>query len=126
MNSNIKTSGHVSGLIRSAFVLAASMVAVSTSIAAEPVDSPRIETVQFQDLSVSSREGIAQLYGRIHSAARRVCSVSGERDLARTVAATQCITKAESGAVSKLNLPALTAYYSAKKGHVLQTLASTR
>jgi UrcA family protein len=126
MNSNVKTRRHVSGLIRSAFVLAVSMVAVSSSLAAEPVDAPRTETVQFQDLSVSSREGIAQLYSRIHSAAQRVCSASGERDLGHTVAAMQCIRRAEWSAISKLNMPALTAYYGARKGHAQQTVASNR
>jgi UrcA family protein len=39
----------------------------------------RSETVKFQDLNVGTPAGVEALYGRIHSAAVRVCSPSGGR-----------------------------------------------
>lgn len=39
-------------------------------------DGVRTETVKFQDLNTDTAAGVQALYGRIHSAAQRVCSQS--------------------------------------------------
>jgi UrcA family protein len=66
-----------------------------------------------QDLNVDTPAGVETLFGRIHSAAERVCS---ETDPLARVAASKCARKAEAGTIEKLNLPLLTAYYRMKNG----------
>src|ERR1700689_1231254 len=107
MNSNIKT--------RIPFALATAMLltcmwGASSAFADEEV---RSERVKFQDLNVNTPEGVQALYGRIHSAAARVCSDS---DPILRQAAVSCAKKAEGDAIQKLSLPQLTAYYRIKTG----------
>jgi UrcA family protein len=119
MNSNIKT------LVPPALATAMLLTCVwgtSSAFADEPV---RSERVKFQDLNVNTQEGVQALYSRIHGAAKRVCS---ESDPVLRAAASACISKAEGGAIEKLNLPQLTAYYKVKTktGDHSQALLATR
>jgi UrcA family protein len=84
--------------------------------AAEAADSlsPPHKVVSFKDLNLTSAEGVALLYGRIRSAAVEVCGVGDQRELARVVAATDCIDKAVSRAIVAVNSPSLTNLYLAK------------
>jgi UrcA family protein len=105
MNSNIKT--------RIPFVLATAISltwvwGASNAFADEQV---RSERVKFQDLNVETPEGVQALYGRIHAAAKRVCS---ESDPVLRAGVSACISKADGNAIAKLNLPQLTAYYKIK------------
>jgi UrcA family protein len=82
----------------------------------------RSETVSFSDLNLSSQSGVEALYGRIHAAAKRVCAQpSGEWATPRS-----CMTKAESDAISKVNVPLLTAFYQNKTGTQPQTIIASR
>ena len=74
-------------------------------------DQVRSERVKFSDLNVDTPEGVQALYGRIHAAAKRVCS---ESDPVLKAAESACISKADGDAIAKLNLPQLTAYYKIK------------
>lgn len=125
MNSNIHTRSTVARVCPTAILLAFAF-AVSGAFAGEPSVQLRSETVRFGDLNVTSPAGVAALYTRIHAAAQRVCAVSGERDFARMSVSADCARKAESGAVQKLSLPALTAYYRIKTGGQVATLAAKR
>jgi UrcA family protein len=105
MNSNIKTR---IPLAVAAAMLLTCMWGASSAIADEQV---RSETVKFHDLNVDTPDGVRALYGRIHAAAKRVCS---ESDPALREAAGFCERKAEANAIGKLNLSQLTAYYKIK------------
>jgi UrcA family protein len=82
----------------------------------------RSETVKFADLNLGSAEGVAALYGRIHSAAKRVC----EQPAGELAAVRGCVTKTEAEAVGKVNVPSLTAFYQAKNGTPSKTIIATR
>jgi len=116
MKLNIKTRNR-------AFV-ACSLVACtlfSSAFAGEPV---RSETVKFHDVNVGTPAGVQLLYQRIHSAVRSVCSVDGERGLARAQSSATCAKETEAGVIKQLDLPALTAYYQIKIGVRPETLAA--
>jgi len=85
-------------------------------------DDARSETVKFSDLNLSSQAGVEALYGRIHAAARRVC----EQPAGELTAARKCMTKAESDAIGKVNVPLLTAFYQNKTGSHPQTITANR
>ena len=121
MNSNIKTPNPIA-LALSTVMLLACMWDASSAFAGEQV---RSETVKFQDLNVDTPEGIQALYGRIHAAAKRVCS---ESDPILLQAAGACARKAEANAIDKLNLSQLTAYYKVKSkaGDHTQPLIAAR
>jgi len=85
----------------------------------------RSEKVKFQDLNVETQEGVQALYGRIHAAARRVCSQS---DPVLREAENACARTAEANAIEKVNLSQLTAYYKikTKSGDHTQPLVAAR
>jgi UrcA family protein len=85
-------------------------------------DDSRSETVKFSDLNLSSQADVEALYGRIHAAARRVC----EQPAGELTAARKCMTKAESDAIGKVNVPLLTAFYQQKTGSHPQTITANR
>src|SRR5262252_5265212 len=99
MNSNVKTHN------RSTFGYAAAafLTCVLFAFNAQAADQIRSETVKFADLNLGSSAGVETLYERIQAAARRVCYQSNEDMRAYTV----CVTKAQSDAVGKVNLPLL-------------------
>jgi UrcA family protein len=119
MKSNVKTDRRARLVSRTAALVAFGLVA-SYAFAA---DQLRTETVKFQDLNVGTSAGVETLYGRIHSAAKRVCSEADRIDQAR---ASACAKKAEARAVGALNLPALTTYYQVKVGGFTQSLSANR
>jgi UrcA family protein len=96
---------------------------LSSSLAALPAAADSVEplkvTVKFGDLDVSKPQGAAALYGRIHSAAEKVCSPFDGRDLSRKMHLNACVHKAVADAVTEVNEPALLAVYSAKVGKTL-------
>jgi UrcA family protein len=119
MNSNIKT-GSRAPLAVSLAVVVACVLGVSNAFADDQV---RTETVNVQDVNVNSPAGVKALYGRIHSAAQRVCSESDHMLQGRARA---CAKRAEAQAVEKLNLPTLTAYYQIKTGNNTPALSASR
>jgi UrcA family protein len=113
MNSNIKTT-------LTAAIMLTSVIMVGSVFAADAVPS---EVVKFPELNLNSPAGVATLYKRIHSAALRVCSAGSTDALSRQHAYKECAQDAETRAVSKVNAPALTAYYQQKTGRLVATLA---
>lgn len=120
MNSNVQTMNGTFLAHFAALLLAAALV-TSTAFADEQV---RSETVKFGDLNVSTSAGAEALYGRIHAAAKRVCTLSN--DVWATYRMSPCIKSAEAKAIEKVNLPLLTAYYQSKTGGQPKALIATR
>ena len=118
MNSNIKTKDSTT----LAYAAAAWLVCALVAPNAHADDQPRAETVKFADLNLSSQAGVEALYGRIHAAARHVCDQPTEQP----AAVKACMTKAESQAIGKANVPLLTAYYEKKGGTHPLALAAKR
>jgi UrcA family protein len=119
MKSNVKTDRRTRLVLPTATLVAFGLVASS----AFADDQFRMETVKFQDLNVGTPAGVETLYGRIHSAAKRVCSEADRIEQAR---ASACAKKAEARAVGTLNLPTLTTYYQVKIGGFTQPLSANR
>jgi UrcA family protein len=119
MNPNIKTSTRLALAISTAMLLTC-VLALSSAFADEQV---RSETVKFHDLNVDTPAGVQALYGRIHSAAMRVCS---ETDPILKMAVAACATTAEANAIESLKLPQLTAYYKVKNGDRTAPLIASR
>jgi UrcA family protein len=86
-------------------------------------DSRRHVEVHFADLSLSTSEGVAALYQRLHSAAESVCNESGTKDLASVARVNACMRAATSAAVTQIDRPMLTLYYRSKVGG---TIAAVR
>jgi UrcA family protein len=119
MNSNVRTASYIPCAISTAMLLTC-VWAFSSASADEQV---RSERVKFHDLNVDTSEGVQALYGRIHAAAKRVCS---ESDPIMREASAACARKAEGNAIGKLSLPQLTTYYKTKNGDHTQALIAAR
>lgn len=92
---------------------AIAFAASPATIAAAP-DSVDTVIVQFADLNLERPEGIAALFARIKTAAKRVCdSRNGER-LAQKDQYAACIELAISTAVARVDRPGLSDYVAAK------------
>jgi UrcA family protein len=122
MNSNAKTK-NMNFLARSALMLVACILLASNASADDQI--VRTVTVTYTDLNVDTPAGVQALYGRIHSAAKRVCFDSSKH-LEDQVAVDACAERAEAQAVKKLNLPTLTAYYQMKTSNHTTTRVATR
>jgi UrcA family protein len=99
----------VAGAILS--VLAFSVATVSH---ADDYTAPPQVVVKFADLDVSTSQGAAALYGRIHSAAVNVCSRMYSDALAYKWHESACLQKVIGNAVIKVNRPALSAVFASK------------
>lgn len=117
MKSNVNTANRRMLAVVAAMWLTCGLVA-SNAYAGDD----RSETVKFADLNLSSQAGVEALYGRIHAAARRVC----EQPAGELTAVRKCMTKAESDAIGKVNVPLLTAFYQQKSGTLPQTITANR
>jgi UrcA family protein len=112
-------STHPRGLIAAAILtsLISSFGAVCNAADATEV---RTTIVKYADLDVSTPQGAATLYNRIRFASEGVCSPSNDRgDFQAAFRWQKCVKQAITGAVAKVNQPALSAVYAAKYG-VLQ------
>jgi UrcA family protein len=87
----------------------------SQVFAAEPTDPPTM-TVKYGDLNLQAPVGVETLYKRIHSAAKQVCAIAGDRELSFLTLQHNCVASAESAAIQQVHNEALSAYYQAKIG----------
>ncbi len=117
MNSNVKSDKRTILAYAAALCLACGLAASNAD-----AGDARSETVKFADLNLGSQAGVEALYGRIHAAARRVCEQPG----GELAAVRPCMTKAESEAIGKVNVPLLTAFYQKKTGTQPQTITANR
>ena len=79
--------------------------------AADEFTEPRTETVRYADLDVTHSPGAALLFQRVKSAAERVCADPG-RSIAAQAHHSACMRSAVTGAIAKIDEPAVTAYAS--------------
>ena len=105
--------------LRAAAALGAALIVASATnaFAATPDEAAPTVRVSYHDLNLSTDEGTAALYGRIVSAAYKVCQVSDIRDLHQAAAAAQCREQAIARAVRDIDNPRLAAVYSARQHH---------
>lgn len=87
-------------------------------------------TVKYGDLDLSRTDGAATLYRRINQAARMVCAPLDFRQSALPSglgdAYKSCLSKAVSGAVSKINNPKFSAYVANKTGSPVTVKLASR
>lgn len=82
-------------------IAAAILLSHVTPVHASPI-APLKADVSYRDLDLATTEGRARLEARIASAARRLCSVDGERDLGRLMSAKACYRSAMASAQPQL------------------------
>jgi UrcA family protein len=70
--------------------------------------------VRYVSSDLQTLEGVAKLYGRIRSAARRVCHEPPMGEWSRYVTFKQCVRVAIEDAVEQVHSPALTALHRSK------------
>jgi UrcA family protein len=106
-------------------IAAATLIAVAAlaGTAANAEDAVPSQAVKYGDLNLSSAQGAATLYKRIEAAARGVCPASG-RQIDQITSRQSCYDQAIARAVRQVNSSTLTAYYSAKTGHVVANLTA--
>jgi UrcA family protein len=83
---------------------------LQSAYAAFPQDLPS-RTVKFADLDLSRNQDVAVLYNRLRAAAETVCAPLDDRQIAWHMNFTKCVKSLISSAVTKVDRPALTAYY---------------
>jgi UrcA family protein len=105
----------ISDLRRAAAALTACLAlgASASAYAAAPADATASVHVNYHDLNLATEQGTQVLYGRIVSAARKVCAPSDIRILVEVAAARACEAQAVAQAVRAVNNPRLAASYSA-------------
>ena len=79
--------------------------------ATSPQDNVPSVVVHFADLDLTHSDGVAVLYRRLKDAAETVCAAQDGRDLGSQTRYKTCWQSALGAAVSKVDRPALTAYY---------------
>jgi UrcA family protein len=85
-----------------------------SGIAATRVEEAPSVTVRYYDLNLNNPEGIASLYGRIHTAAVGVCESAEGPQLVNRMFWNEwnkCVTQAVENAVNAVHNEKLSAYY---------------
>ena len=108
-------TSRLSDLLRAAAALTACLIvgASGTAYAAAPADASPSVRVNYRDLNLATAQGTEALYGRIVSAARKVCAPRDIRILVEVAAANSCEAQAIEHAVRAVNSPRLAAAHSA-------------
>jgi UrcA family protein len=101
----------VAGALLSALTLS------SAPVSSADGDTPPAQViVKFAGLDISTSQGAAALYGRIHSASVNVCSRMYNRNSAYILYKHDCIRKTIADAVTKVDAPALSAIFASRYG----------
>jgi len=108
-------TSRLSDLLRAAAALTACLIvgASGTAYAAAPADASPSVRVNYRDLNLATEQGTQALYGRIVSAAHKVCAPRDIRILVEVTAAQSCEAQAIEQAVRAVNSPRLAAAHSA-------------
>ena len=112
---NTTTSTRLRTLVAGAILSALAFSFATVSYADDGTAPPQV-IVKFADLDVSTSQGAAALYGRIHSAAVDVCSRMYAIEQAYKWHKNACLQKVIGDAVIKVNRPALSAVFASKYG----------
>jgi UrcA family protein len=110
---NTITSTPLRTLVAGAILSALAFSFATVSRADDGTAPPQL-IVKFADLDVSTSQGAAALYRRIHSAAVDVCSRMHVIELAYKFHKDTCLQKVIGDAVIKVNRPALSAVFASK------------
>jgi UrcA family protein len=89
------------------------LLMAESAVAVTRVDEAPSVTVRYHDLNLSSSEGIASLYGRIHAAAIDVCKPVEDSQIANLALLrewNECVAHAVSDAVRRIHNERLSAY----------------
>jgi len=99
-----------------ALALAGWMIAGPMSVAhgANSSGDALLAIVKYHNQELATREGNLKLYQRIVAAAREVCPLENQADLAAFARSRSCQSQAIARAVSEINSPALAAVYAAR------------
>jgi UrcA family protein len=119
MNSMTSTIRFRTVIATALFGTVASSLAVLPAVA-DSVDASQI-AVKYGDLNLSNPQGSAALYSRIQGAAEYVCWQFDGPGIQATLRYSVCVDEAIVGAVSQVNVPALSAVYSAHAGKEVPT-----
>jgi UrcA family protein len=106
-------TSRISDLLRASATLTACLIVGASATAYAAADASPSVRVNYRDLNLATEQGTQTLYGRIVSAAHRVCAVSDIRVLAEVAAAQACEAQAIEKAVRAVNSPRLAATHSA-------------
>lgn len=85
----------------------AGLAATTISFATPLSDDAPSVTVRYDDLNLSTSDGVDALYHRISKAARQVCPSANSRDLSVVAASEHCQATAVAQAVRDVNNPHL-------------------
>jgi UrcA family protein len=98
------------------------------AFAADSFSETPSTVVKFGDLNLTSQQGVASLYKRIHSAAEQVCGASTADTVFPEVSLSihKCVVDSETRAIRAVNNGALEAYYSKKTGRPMPVFASNQ
>jgi len=112
---NTTTSTPLRTLVAGALLSALALSFATVSRADDYTTPPQV-IVKFGDLDISTSQGAAALYGRIHSAAIDVCSRMYPDEQAYKWHESACLQKVIGDAVLKVNRPTLSAVFASKFG----------
>jgi UrcA family protein len=104
-----------------ATLAAACMAVSSTAVHAADDSEPMKTTVRYADLNLANPQGVEQLYQRIVSAARQVCSAADGRTLQEKAQFWSCTEQSIARAVAAADQPALAALHAIKTGQPQST-----
>jgi UrcA family protein len=102
-------------LVAGALLSALALSSAPVSSADEGTTPPQV-IVKFAGLDISSSQGAAALYGRIHRAAVNVCSRTYNNNFAYMLYKDACIKKTIADAVTKVDAPALSSIFASRYG----------
>jgi UrcA family protein len=98
-----------------ALLVISGLLFAESGMAVTPVDEAPSITVRYHDLNLSSPEGVAALYRRIHTAAVDVCKQAEGPQLVNRIFWNEwndCVAYAVANAVQAVHNEKLSAYYS--------------
>ncbi len=114
MNGNAR-NGQIVHSTSAAWALACAWVWIGSPTAFAS-DAPRSQTVNVRDLDLSKPAAVAQLYERLRAAATNVCKPYNSGEAGTKGTWDRCRDATLAYSVDRLDLPALTTYYSMKVG----------
>jgi UrcA family protein len=112
---NTITSLPLRSLVAGALLSALALSFAPVSSADEGTTPPQV-IVKFAGLNITTSQGAAVLYGRIHSAAVNVCSRMYNSNFAYMLYKDACIKNTIADAVTRVDVPALSAIFASKYG----------
>jgi UrcA family protein len=112
---NTTTSTPIRTLVAGAILSALALNFATVSRADDGTAPPQV-IVKFGDLNISTSQGAAALYRRIHSAAIEVCSRMYNEEQAYRWHKNTCLQKVIADAVIKVNRPELSAVFASTYG----------